>query len=160
MTEVVAPLVLEGNECALNRRHVGFAPVTQTMKTMLELLTRLVEMRNCYEQAQHNSQLAESERAAACCLKSLVRDCLPSCVLATYDQMKKAEPELLDCPEVFAMAVLVSTYRSLPAVSRENLLTHFNSPSPPEGKIQDRQCKHRHLRRPMGAAHRSRVPLR
>ena len=126
---------------------------------MLELLVRLVEMRNCCERAKHNFELTESERSAAYWLKSLVRGCLPSCVLATYDQMKDGDPELLECPEVFAMAVLVSTYRSLPPVPRRKLLAHFDNPSPKENKVRDRQCKHRHLRRSMGASHRSTVAL-
>jgi len=127
------------------------------MKTMLELLVRLVEMRSCCERAKHNPDLTESERDTAYCCEDLVRGCLPSSVLATYDLMKEADPELLECPEVFAMAVLVSTYRNLPPGPRRKFVTHFDSP--PESKMRERQCKHRHLRRSIGASPRSTVAL-
>lgn len=125
------------------------------MKTMLDLLTRLVEMRNCCERAKHNSQLTQSERATASCFKSLVRDCLPPSVLATYDEMKDTDPELLDCPEVFAMAVLVSTYQRLPAVSRRRLVSHFAIRPSPENKIP--YCRGRHSPRAIGPRSRNAV---
>ena len=81
----------------------------------------------------------------------------PEVEISSYELMKEADPELLDCPEVFAMAVLVSTYRNLPPGPRRKFLAHFDSPSPPESKMQERQCKQRHLRRSMGASHRSMV---
>jgi hypothetical protein len=99
------------------------------MKTMLELVTRLHEMRSCCERVRRNPQLTEGEKAAACYHKQIVRECLPPEVLAHYDRMKTAERKLRLFPEVFAMAVLVSTFRSLPPQGRKKLLAHFDVPS-------------------------------
>lgn len=98
------------------------------MKTMMELLIRLQELRDCCERAAHNPQLTGGEKAAASCLKKLVRDCLPADVLFHYDRLKETEGQLIKCPEVFAMAVLVSTYRSLSPRKREKLVNHFATP--------------------------------
>jgi hypothetical protein len=57
-----------------------------------------------------------------------VRECLPAEVLFYYDRLNESEPELLECPEVFAMAVLVSTYRSLSPGGRKKLVNHFAIP--------------------------------
>lgn len=100
------------------------------MKTMLELLIRLHEMRCCCERVKRNPQLTDRERAAACSHKQIVRECLPPEVLAHYDRMKRTERPLLSCPEVFAMAVLVSTYRSLSPRQRRKLVSHFATPVP------------------------------
>jgi hypothetical protein len=100
------------------------------MKTMLSLLTRLVEMRRCCERAQENPHLSDGEKAAARFFKGLVRGCLPDSVLVTYDQMKETEPEMFGCPELFAMAVLVFTYRDSSPAKRRELLSHF-ADSPP-----------------------------
>ena len=101
-----------------------------TMKTMLELLIRLHEMRCCCERVRCNSQLTDGEKAMACSHKQIVRECLPAIVLAHYDRMKKTESALFSCPEVFAMAVLVSTYRSLLPRQRRKLVSHFATPAP------------------------------
>jgi len=115
------------------RRHNRLIPLKTRatilyMKTMLELLIRLQELRDCCERAAHNPQLTGSEKAAVFCFKNLVRDCLPAEVLIHYDRLRKAEPELLECPEVFAMAVLVSTYRRLSPRQRRRLVNHFATP--------------------------------
>src|SRR5262245_54445310 len=99
------------------------------MKTMLELLIRLHEMRCCCERARRNPQLTDSERAAPCVHKRLIRECLPAAVLSHYDRMKKTERALRLCPAVFAMAVLVSTYRSLTPAGRRGLVAYFDTPS-------------------------------
>lgn len=99
------------------------------MKTMLELLIRLHEMRCCCERVRGNPQLTNGEKAAACWHKQIVRECLPAVVLAQYDRMKKTERALLSCPEVFAMAVLVSTYRNLSPHEQGKLIAHFATPS-------------------------------
>jgi len=96
---------------------------------MLELLIRLLEMRCCCEHVQRNRQLTNGEKAMACLHKQIVRECLPPEVLAHYDRMKKAEHALLSCREVFAMAVLVSTYRSLSPRKRKKLIAHFATPA-------------------------------
>ena len=102
------------------------------MKTMFELLIRLHEMRCCCERMKRNPQLTNGEKSLACSYKQLVRECLPVTVLVHYDQMKKKERALLQCPELFAMAVLVSTYRSLSPFQRKRLVRHFAT-SPPAG---------------------------
>ena len=114
-------------------------PVTDPiMKTMLELLIRLHEMRSCCERVQRNPQLSNAEKAVACSHKQIVRECLPPAVLAHYDRMKKTERALFTCPEVFAMAVLVSTYRSLSPRQRRKLATHFAAPPPARSKAVPR----------------------
>ena len=108
---------------------------------MLELLIRLHEMRCCYERVEQNAQLTSGEKAAVCILKQLVRECLPPEVLKHYDQMKRTERALRVCPAVFAMAVLVSTYRSLTPTGRRKLAAHFATPSPARslnGRIDDK----------------------
>ena len=97
------------------------------MKTMLELLIRLHEMRSCCERVKRNPQLTSEEKAIACSHKQLVRECLPGTVLQHYDRMKTTERALLTCPEIFAMAVLVATYRSLSPLQRRRLVRHFKT---------------------------------
>lgn len=98
------------------------------MKTMMELLIRLQELRSCCERAARNPQLTRNEKATPCSFKSLVRDCLPADVLDHYDQLKETDRDLLESPEVFAMAVIVSTYRSLSPRKRQQLVNHFATP--------------------------------
>jgi len=100
------------------------------MKTLLELLIRLHEMRCCCERVKRNPQLTNGEKSVACSHKQLVRECLPVTVLNHYDRMKTTERTLLTCPEIFAMAVLVSTYRSLSPLQRRRLVRHFKTPLP------------------------------
>src|SRR6185503_11821556 len=78
---------------------------------------------------QRNRQFTNGEKAVAWLHKQIVRECLPLEVLAHYDRMKKTEHALLSCPEVFAMAVLVSTYRSLSPRKRKKLIAHFVTPA-------------------------------
>lgn len=98
------------------------------MKTILEILIRLQNWRDCCRRAIFNPQLTGGEKAAPYFFKSLVRGCLPAEILFHYDRMKDTEPELLKCPEVFAMAVLVSTYRNLSPRKRQKLVNHFATP--------------------------------
>jgi hypothetical protein len=100
------------------------------MKTIFELLIRLHDMRCCCERVRRNPQLTNGEKAAACLHKQLVRECLPAVVLTHYDRMKETERALVACPEVFAMAVLVSTYRNLSPAQRRTLVAHFATPAP------------------------------
>ncbi len=97
---------------------------------MLELVIRLHEMRCCYARARVNPQLTRGEKAAVGEHKQLVRECLPADVLVHYDRMKKTERSLQTCPTVFAMAVLVATYRGLSPAGRRRLVAHFDAPSP------------------------------
>ena len=102
--------------------------MTHSMNTMLDLLTRLVEMRQCCQRVRDNSQLTDGEKAAAQSLKNVVREGLPAPLLVTYDRMKETEAELLECPEVFAMAVLVATYGRSPEANRKKLPARFANP--------------------------------
>lgn len=104
------------------------------MKTMLELLIRLQEMRCFCEHARRNPQLTNGEKAVAWSRKRLVRECLPIEVLVHYDRMKKADRRLLSHPDIFAMAVLVSTWRSLSPAKRRKLAAHFAAPGPASAK--------------------------
>ena len=99
------------------------------MKTMMELLIRLQQLRRCCERTAHNKQLTEGEKNTTRCFKCLVRDSLPSAVVRQYDQLRQTEPELIKCPEVFAMAVLVATWRRLTPAGRRRLEAHFTSPT-------------------------------
>lgn len=99
-----------------------------TMKTMLELLVRLQQLRNCCERNDRNRQLTDGEKNTVRFFKSLVRGCLPTDVLFRYDRMTQLKSELHDCPEVFAMAVLVTTWRELSPAGRRKLEKHFDAP--------------------------------
>jgi hypothetical protein len=59
-----------------------------------------------------------------------VRECLPAHVLGQYDRMKVADSDLLECPEIFAMAVLVSAYRHSSPDQRRKLIAYFPTPAP------------------------------
>jgi hypothetical protein len=124
------------------------------MKTMLELLIRLTELRHCCDRVLRNPQFTNGEKTCIRSYKQIVRECLPSVVLSHYDRMKKSERALVSCPDVFAMAVLVSTYRSLSPRQRKKLLAHFTTPSP---NPRDAVHRNRTSRRRRGAAVRSRV---
>lgn len=92
---------------------------------MLDLLIRLEQMQDCCERVNHNPELTDREKSAASCFKNLVRDCLPSEVLATYDRLRRARPSSLENPELFAMTVIVATYTKLPPAGRRKMLAHF-----------------------------------
>lgn len=121
---------------------------------MMEILIRLQQLRRSSLRTAHNKQLTAAEKNSIRCLKNLVRDCLPAEVLVHYDQLKETEPELLKCPEVFAMGVLVATYRELSAHKRKKLVKHFAIPT-----VAGCHCNgHLAVRRPQG--HKRRWPLR
>lgn len=112
------------------------------MKTMMELLIRLQQLRLSSLRAAHNNQLTAAEKNSIRFFKNLVRDCLPAEVLVHYDRLKETEPELLECPEVFAMAVLVTAYRSLSPRKRQRLVNHFTTPPRPvEYRLTQHQSK-------------------
>ena len=95
-----------------------------TMKTMLELLIRLQQLRECCERNDRKRQLTDGEKNTVRFFKSLVRGCLPTDVLLRYARMTEVKSELHDCPEVFAMAVLVTTWRELSPAGRRKLEKH------------------------------------
>ena len=98
----------------------------EKMRTMLDLLIRLEQMQQCCERVNHNPELTDREKSAALCFKDLVRDCLPSPVLATYDRLRKSHPDTLENAELFGMTVIVATYTKLPPSGRRKLLAHFS----------------------------------
>ncbi len=109
------------------------------MKTMMELLIRVQELRDCCQRIENNQQVTEGEKHSARLFKQLVRGCLPREVLRQYDHLKQTEPELFQSPEIFAMAVLVDTYRRLSPASRKKLLAHFATPPPRNGTFRSRR---------------------
>jgi hypothetical protein len=58
-----------------------------------------------------------------------VRECLPADVMLHYDRLRKLEPELLECQEIFAMAVLTTTWRNLTPARRRKLEAYFVKPT-------------------------------
>jgi hypothetical protein len=100
------------------------------MKTMLELVIRLQELGHTADRVTSNPQLTRGEKAIAHIFKTLVRECLPPTVLVHYDSLEQQKPELSCCPEVFAMAVLVSAYESQTPRGRRKLAEHFLTHSP------------------------------
>ena len=100
------------------------------MKTMLELVIRLQELGHTADRVTSNPQLTRGEKAIAHIFKTLVRECLPPTVLVHYDNLEQQKPELSGCPEVFAMAVLVSAYESQTPGGRRKLAEHFQTCSP------------------------------
>lgn len=99
------------------------------MKTMMDLVMRLNELDRSCRRAAANPQLTDGERASVRIYTNLVREVIPVEVRAHYERLVASEPDLAECPEIFAMAVLVSTYRSLPPGKRQKLATHFG-PAP------------------------------
>lgn len=95
------------------------------MKTMFELLLSLHEVRTSFDRVRLNPQVTDGEKSTVRAHKELVRECLPAVVLVHYDRMSRTERMLRSCPEVFAMAVLVTTYRSLDPQARRRLAAHF-----------------------------------
>jgi len=100
------------------------------MKTMMELLIRVQQLRDCCQRTANNPQLTQGEKNSARLFKLLVRECLPPEVLWNYDQLKQTDLELLKSPDIFAMAVLVDTYRNSTPAGRKKLLAHFPTPAP------------------------------
>src|SRR5665213_1407231 len=99
------------------------------MKTMMEMLIQLQQLRRCSERNAKNQHLTEGEKHPLRVHKRLVRECLPADVMLHYDRLRKLEPELLECPEIFAMAVLTTTWRNLTPERRRKLEAHFTKPT-------------------------------
>jgi hypothetical protein len=95
------------------------------MKLMMDLLIRLQEFEAPVHAACRVRQLSPVEERAAREQLDLVRDILPTEVLARYDEMKSTAQDLWESPELFAMAVLSDTYRSLSASKRKRFLGHY-----------------------------------
>ncbi len=95
------------------------------MRTTLELLIRLAELETATSKTNRSRP---GKKATGLLLHRLVRDSLPPEVLPYYDTLLDQEPELLACPQVFAMAVLVSAYKGLSPNGRQKLISHFEIP--------------------------------
>jgi len=83
------------------------------------------------EAAARNCQLSPGEKETARRHVDLVREVIPAHILVHYDELKTKASDLLDSPELLSMAVLLTSYRSLPVGRRKTLLNHFNkNPKP------------------------------
>lgn len=98
---------------------------TKTMKTMMDLLISLRRVDAATETANRNRQLSPGEKQAARRHVDLVREVIPPEVLAHYDELNATDHDLLESPELLAMSVLLTTYRSLSPRKRKKLLKHF-----------------------------------
>jgi hypothetical protein len=95
------------------------------MKTMMQMLIQLQQLRRCSDRTIQNHHLTEGEKHPLSFRKRRLRDCLPADVVLHYDRLRKLEPELLECPEIFAMAVLTTTWRNLTPDRQQKLEKHF-----------------------------------
>jgi hypothetical protein len=127
------------------------------MKTMMDLLVRLQEVEDCARIVLRNNQLTPLAKRSALGYVALVREIIPAEVQTLYDQMKQTAPDLLDSRELFAMAVLVATYRTLSPRKRTKLLNYFvPDPRPAGASIGHQQGRLACVgKRPQGAARRS-----
>lgn len=103
-----------------------------TMKTMMELLISLQRFDEHLETVSRRHQLSPRETQAARRHLHLVREIIPAEVLVHYDHMKTTAADLLESPELFSMAVLVATYRSLSPRKRKRFVNHFATQPRPE----------------------------
>jgi hypothetical protein len=95
------------------------------MKTMIELLLRLQELECSLTHFESSRQFTTREKSSLLLSIDLVRNTIPDSVLKRYDELKESEAALMRSPEIFAMAVLVATYKELGSREQERLLTHF-----------------------------------
>jgi len=99
------------------------------MKTMMDLLISLRRADAAADAAHGNRQLSPGEKLVARRHMDLVREVIPPEVLAHYDHLKATATDLRESPELLAMAVLLTTYRSLSPAKRKKLLKHFGGTS-------------------------------
>ncbi len=99
------------------------------MRTMMDLLVSLRRMETAAEDADRNQQLSPGEKHAVRRHVNLVQEIIPPEVLTQYNDQKTTSRELLDAPELFAMSVLLATYRDLSPTKRKKLLQHFRPAS-------------------------------
>jgi hypothetical protein len=97
------------------------------MKLIMDLLISLHQRCAVAEAASHHGQLSPGEKWRVLRQADLVREVIPKEVVAYYEQLRITEDDLRDYPELLAMAVLVSTYRSLSPAKRKKLLNHFRT---------------------------------
>jgi hypothetical protein len=95
------------------------------MKTMMELLISLQRVEHSMQVARQRRQLTPLETRHGEHYLNLVREIVPAEALVHYDRMKTTAADLLDTPELFAMAVLLATYGSLSPQQRKEFVNHF-----------------------------------
>jgi hypothetical protein len=95
------------------------------MKTMMELLISLQRVEHSMQVARQRRQLTPLEIRDGEHYLNLVREIIPAEALVHYDRMKTTAADLLDTPELFAMAVLLETYSSLSPQQRKEFVNHF-----------------------------------
>ena len=95
---------------------------------MLDLLISLHRMECAVEAACRRRQLTPGEEQVLRRHLDLVREIIPAEVLAHWDRMKATVTDLRDSAELYAMAVLLAAYGSLPPRKRKRLLQHFSVP--------------------------------
>ncbi len=97
------------------------------MKTIMELLISLQHFEHSVLVAMRGRQLTPLEKKAAGRHLDLVREVIPKEALRRYEQMKQSNADLLANSEVFAMAVVVATYRNSSPAQRQELETRFGN---------------------------------
>ena len=95
------------------------------MKTMMELLLRLQELECSLTHFESSRQFRTREKRSLMLSIDLVKNTIPDTVLKRYDELKQSDAAFGKSPEIFAMAVLVATYREIGSREQERLLTHF-----------------------------------
>ncbi len=99
-------------------------PLGLIMQALIDLLVSLHRHESTARTA--GQQMSPRERFTLQTQLSLVRDTIPKCVLNQYEQLKRSEPVLSECPAALAMATLVSTYRALPVRKRRTMTSFFD----------------------------------
>lgn len=89
---------------------------------MMERLIRLQELERGSSRVSRNTHLTDREKRSMLLSIKRVRDNLPANILTSYEKMKKTDVKLLDSPDLFAMAVLVSTFRNTSRTRRKNII--------------------------------------
>lgn len=92
---------------------------------MMELLLRLQELERALARVEGNQPFTTREKRNLLVSLDLVKNTIPEAVLKCYDELKLSGAAVTRSPEVFAMAVLVSTYKQLDPRERERLVRHF-----------------------------------
>jgi hypothetical protein len=95
------------------------------MKTMMDLLLRLQELERSLTRVETSQHFTTREKRSLLLSVELVKNSIPETVLKRYDQLKQSDGILMRSPEIFAMAVLVTTYKELGAREKERLVKHF-----------------------------------
>lgn len=131
----------------------------QNMKTIMDLLISLHRFEHSVLVASRGRQLTRLEEKAARRHVDLVREVIPKEALRHYEQMKQTNADLLASPEVFAMAVVVATYRSLSPAQRREFVARYGIVSSPHSPRPEPPAPHRNTRQQSSAARCARAVL-